>query len=52
MKKLFKIPTLLFALMLIVSSCEKDIEGCTDTLAVNFNSDATLSEMLDLMPKL
>ena len=35
---------ILFSPLLFMCSCEKDIEGCTDTSAVNFNSDATQND--------
>ena len=35
--------TLLFIPLLFVSSCEQDVEGCTDSSAVNFNADATVN---------
>ena len=42
MKNIFYL--ILFTFFLFISSCEKDIEGCTDTSAVNFNSDATQND--------
>ena len=41
MKKLLYI-LLLAPLLVFVSSCGKDIKGCTDSLAYNYNSEATI----------
>tara|TARA_B100001059_G_C17670361_1_gene494192 strand:- start:77 stop:835 length:759 start_codon:yes stop_codon:yes gene_type:complete len=35
---------LLVSPILFITSCEEDIEGCTDPLAVNFASEATLND--------
>ena len=38
-----KIIVLVFSIVLL-GSCQKDIEGCTDTTAVNYNSEATIDD--------
>ena len=35
---------LLISPLLFVSSCKKDVEGCTDNVACNFNIDATIND--------
>ena len=45
MKNIFKIPVVLFlALFLLVYSCKKEIEGCTESSAMNYVSDATTND--------
>jgi len=35
---------ILFSLSFVLASCGKDITGCTDPLATNYNPDATISD--------
>tara|TARA_B100000768_G_C11033494_1_gene271114 strand:+ start:25 stop:564 length:540 start_codon:yes stop_codon:yes gene_type:complete len=45
MKNIFKIPVVLFlALFLVVSSCKKEIDGCTESSAMNYMTDATTND--------
>jgi hypothetical protein len=45
MKNIFKIPVVLFlALFLVVSSCKKEIDGCTESSAMNYMADATTND--------
>jgi hypothetical protein len=45
MKNIFKIPVVLFlALFLVVSSCKKEIDGCTESSAMNYMPDATTND--------
>ena len=42
MKKIFKISAVFFVgLSIIVSSCKKEVDGCTDSSAMNYLSNAT-----------
>ena len=41
MKKLLYL--LLFVPLLVIISCENEIEGCTDSIAVNYNYEATIN---------
>jgi len=45
MKNIYKISAVLFvSLSIIVSSCKKEIDGCTDSSAMNYSSDATSND--------
>lgn len=45
MKNIFEIPVVLFlALFLVVSSCKKEIDGCTESSAMNYMPDATTND--------
>ena len=45
MKNIFKISTLLLlALLFTVSSCKKEVDGCTESSAMNYSSDATSND--------
>lgn len=45
MKNIFKVPVVLFlALFLLISSCKKEIDGCTESSAMNYMSDATTND--------
>jgi len=45
MKNIFKISVVLFiGLSIILSSCKKEVDGCTDSLAMNYSSDATSND--------
>ena len=42
MKNIFKISVVLFmGLSIIISSCKKEVDGCIDSSAMNYSSDAT-----------
>ena len=42
MKKILKlIPIILLSIVMVISSCKKEIDGCTDSSAMNYSSDAT-----------
>ncbi len=43
MKKIFY-TFLLISILFFISSCEEDVEGCMDSNAVNYNSEATLND--------
>ena len=45
MKNIFKISVVFFiGLSIILSSCKKEVDGCTDSLAMNYSSDATSND--------
>ena len=45
MKKIFKISAVFFVgLSIIVSSCQKEVDGCTDSAAMNYLSNATSND--------
>ena len=42
MKRIYKITTItLLSVTMIISSCKKEVDGCTDSSAMNYLSDAT-----------
>ena len=42
MKRIYKITTIaLLSVIMIISSCKKEVDGCTDSSAMNYLSDAT-----------
>ena len=45
MKRIYKITTIvLLSITMIISSCKKEIDGCTDSSAMNYSSDATSND--------
>ena len=45
MKRIYKITTIvLLSITMVISSCKKEVDGCTDSSAMNYLSDATSND--------